>query len=316
MNKRKNNEVFSMSFLDIMACGFGALVLILLISEFNEVEIIENKYTAEMFLNIKNELNQTKSDLSITQDNLDSKINELITIRTDLEATLNELKQKEEVVKNLSNLSEATSSQISMKTIELSSTPKQIAASGIRIDSDYLIFIIDNSGSMIEGGPWNRVMEEISSIVITFPNLKGFMIMNDTGKIIQGDNPWLTPTSTNRKSAIDNLKNIRTISNSNPIPAIELAINFYGRKYDNVGIFVIGDDIRESKDIDKRLLEINKINTKIDGSKYVRINALAFLTSRRIAKEILPSGKEDNIKYLTLMRELTLQNGGTLVVVD
>ena len=316
MNKRKNNEVFSMSFLDIMACGFGALVLILLISEFNEVEIIENKYTAEMFLNVKNELNQTKSDLSITQDNLDSKINELITIRTDLEATLNELKQKEEVVKNLSNLSDATSSQISMKTIELSSTPKQIAASGIRIDSDYLIFIIDNSGSMIEGGPWNRVMEEISRIVITFPNLKGFMIMNDTGKIIQGDNPWLTPTSTNRKSAIDNLRNIRTISNSNPIPAIELAINFYGRKYDNVGIFVIGDDIRESKDIDKRLLEINKINTKTDGSKYVRINALAFLTSRRIAKEILPSGKEDNIKYLTLMRELTLQNGGTLVVVD
>ncbi len=58
MNKRKNNEVFSMSFLDIMACGFGALVLILLISEFNEVEIIENKYTAEMFLNIKNQLNQ------------------------------------------------------------------------------------------------------------------------------------------------------------------------------------------------------------------------------------------------------------------
>ena len=316
MNKRKNNEVFSMSFLDIMACGFGALVLILLISEFNEVEIIENKYTAEMFLNIKNQLNQKKSDLSITQDNLDSKINELITIRTNLEATLNELKQKEEVVKNLSNLSDATSSQISVKTIELSSTPKQIAASGIRIDSDYLIFIIDNSGSMIEGGPWNRVMEEISRIVITFPNLKGFMIMNDTGKIIQGDNPWLTPTSTNRKSAIDNLRNIRTISNSNPIPAIELAINFYGRKYDNVGIFVIGDDIRESKDIDKRLLEINKINTKTDGSKYVRINALAFLTSRRIAKEILPSGKEDNIKYLTLMRELTLQNGGTLVVVD
>ena len=122
MNKRKNNEVFSMSFLDIMACGFGALVLILLISEFNEVEIIENKYTAEMFLNIKNQLNQKKSDLSITQDNLDSKINELITIRTDLEATLNELKQKEEVVKNLSNLSDATSSQISVKTIELSST--------------------------------------------------------------------------------------------------------------------------------------------------------------------------------------------------
>ena len=33
MKEKKTTEVFSMSFLDIMACGFGALVLILLISE-------------------------------------------------------------------------------------------------------------------------------------------------------------------------------------------------------------------------------------------------------------------------------------------
>ena len=32
--KRQDNQVFSMSFLDIMSCGFGALVLILLISQF------------------------------------------------------------------------------------------------------------------------------------------------------------------------------------------------------------------------------------------------------------------------------------------
>ena len=39
MKTRKKSELFSMSFLDIMACGFGALVLILLISEFQETEI-------------------------------------------------------------------------------------------------------------------------------------------------------------------------------------------------------------------------------------------------------------------------------------
>ena len=32
--KRQDSQVFSMSFLDIMSCGFGALVLILLISQF------------------------------------------------------------------------------------------------------------------------------------------------------------------------------------------------------------------------------------------------------------------------------------------
>jgi hypothetical protein len=50
VKEKKTTEVFSMSFLDIMACGFGALVLILLISEFNEIEIIENTYTAELCL--------------------------------------------------------------------------------------------------------------------------------------------------------------------------------------------------------------------------------------------------------------------------
>ena len=36
--KREKNNPFSMSFLDVMACGFGALVLILLLSNFNEAD--------------------------------------------------------------------------------------------------------------------------------------------------------------------------------------------------------------------------------------------------------------------------------------
>jgi hypothetical protein len=105
------------------------------------------------------------------------------------------------------------------------------------------------------------------------------------------------------------------MTNSNPIPAIEKSINFYGKKFEDVGIFVIGDDIRENKDVDSRLLQINRINTKSDGSKYVRINALGFLTSRRLRAQGY-AFEDDNTKYLTLMRELTEQNGGTLVVID
>tara|TARA_B100001029_G_C15057039_1_gene455192 strand:- start:1001 stop:1951 length:951 start_codon:yes stop_codon:yes gene_type:complete len=316
MRKRKNNEVFSMSFLDIMACGFGALVLILLISDFREVEIIEQKYSADLFLEKQNIQNDLISRLNSLELNTDKKISELIKLQEEISSLNANLREKENVVNSLNNITDSTSSQIELKKLDIKSTTEQISASGILIDSNYLIFIIDNSGSMTEGAPWKNVMNEISNIINTFPNLEGFMVMNDTGKIIVGNNPWLSPTINNRSNAIDALRNIRTISMSNPIPAIELAINFYGRKYDNVGLFIVGDDIRENKNIDNRLLEINRINTKSDGTKYVRINALAFLTSRRISKEILPSGREDNTKYLTLMRELTLQNGGTLVVID
>ena len=315
MKEKKTTEVFSMSFLDIMACGFGALVLILLISEFNEIEIIENKYTADLFLKKQDEVVTKTDQLNDVDKELTSKIKSLISIQEELDKVNSNLNNRENVVQSLTELSQLKQSQIIVKNEDQKEPVEQVVASGIRIDSRYLIFIIDNSGSMVEGAPWSRVVKEIETIIMTFPSLEGFMVMNDTGKTIVGGGNWVKPNKANRIDAVKKLKRINAMTNSNPIPAIEKSINIYGKKYDDVGIFIIGDDIRESKDVDSRLLEINRINTKADGSKYVRINALGFLTSRRLAAQGY-AFEDDNNKYLTLMRELTEQNGGTLVVID
>tara|TARA_Y100000768_G_scaffold15925_1_gene11098 strand:- start:3719 stop:4666 length:948 start_codon:yes stop_codon:yes gene_type:complete len=315
VKEKKTTEVFSMSFLDIMACGFGALVLILLISEFNEIEIIENKYTADLFLTKQDEVVTKTNQLNDVDIELTSKIKNLISIQDELDKVKSNLKNRANVVQSLTELSQLKQSQIIVKNEDQKEPIEQVVASGIRIDSRYLIFIIDNSGSMVEGAPWSRVVKEIETIIMTFPSLEGFMIMNDTGKTIVGGGNWVKPTKANRIDAVNKLKRVNAMTNSNPIPAIEKSINIYGRKYDDVGIFIIGDDIRESKNVDSRLLEINRINTKSDGSKYVRINALGFLTSRRLNVQGY-AFEDDNNKYLTLMRELTEQNGGTLVVID
>ena len=280
MKEKKTTEVFSMSFLDIMACGFGALVLILLISEFNEIEIIENKYTADLFLTKQDEVVTKSNQLNDVDRELTSKIKNLISIQDELDKVKSNLNNRANVVQSLTELSQLKQSQIIVKNEDQKEPIEQVVASGIRIDSRYLIFIIDNSGSMVEGAPWSRVVKEIETIIMTFPSLEGFMIMNDTGKTIVGGGNWVKPTKANRIDAVNKLKRVNAMTNSNPIPAIEKSINIYGRKYDDVGIFIIGDDIRESKNVDSRLLEINRINTKSDGSKYVRINALGFLTSR------------------------------------
>ena len=315
MKEKKTSEVFSMSFLDIMACGFGALVLILLISEFNEVEIIENKYTANLFLKKQDEVVTKTNQLNNIDEELTTKIKNLISIQDELNNVKNKLRNRTNIVEELSKLSQVRQSKISLKKDDQKKPVEQVVASGIRIDSRYLIFIIDNSGSMVEGAPWSRVVKEIETIIMTFPSLEGFMVMNDTGKTIVGSGSWVEPTKSNRLDAIKKLKSVSAMTNSNPIPAIEKSINIYGKKYDDVGIFIIGDDIRENKNVDLRLLQINKLNTKDDGSKYVRINALGFLTSRRLSLQGY-AFEDDNTKYLTLMRELTEQNGGTLVVID
>ncbi len=315
MKEKKTTEVFSMSFLDIMACGFGALVLILLISEFNEIEIIENKYTADLFVEKKDEVITKTNQLDEVDKELTSKLRNLISIQEELDKVKNFLTKRTTVAESLTELSQLKESQIIVKKEDKKEPEEQVVASGIRIDSRYLIFIIDNSGSMVEGAPWSRVVKEIETIITTFPSLEGFMVMNDTGKTIVGSGNWVEPTKSNRLDAVKKLRNVNAMTNSNPIPAIEKSINFYGKKFEDVGLFIIGDDIRENKDVDSRLLQINRINTKSDGSKYVRINALGFLTSRRLNVQGY-AFEDDNTKYLTLMRELTEQNGGTLVVID
>ena len=315
MKEKKTTEVFSMSFLDIMACGFGALVLILLISEFNEIEIIENTYTLDLFLKKQDEVVTKTNQLNEVDKELTSKLRNLISIQEELEKVKNYLSNRTAVVESLTELSQLKESQIIVKKEDQKEPEEQVVASGIRIDSKYLIFIIDNSGSMVEGAPWSRVVKEIETIITTFPSLEGFMVMNDTGKTIVGGGNWIKPTKSNRLDAVKKLRSVNAMTNSNPIPAIEKSINFYGKKFEDVGLFIIGDDIRENKDVDSRLLQINRINTKSDGSKYVRINALGFLTSRRLNVQGY-AFEDDNTKYLTLMRELTEQNGGTLVVID
>ena len=73
-----------MSFLDIMACGFGALVLILLISEFQETEIKVVINDANKLLDT-NDLMETRiNELSVIDDKIDTELIELSQINNNI----------------------------------------------------------------------------------------------------------------------------------------------------------------------------------------------------------------------------------------
>lgn len=313
MIKKKTNEIFSMSFLDVMACGFGALVLILLISNFQESPIpTDNDYSSDDYFNALDTLNNLQKiikeqDAQLTSESM--KVSELISKKNQANEAL---KSKLQEIKTLNLLSKSSKANLADSVRELKNVPFQKDASGIRIDSEYLIFIVDTSGSMVDYGPWNNITNEINYVIDAFPKLKGFIVMSDFGKVMYGDSPWVSDTPANRKKASTILNNRFNlpISRSDPFPALEKAIGYYGKNYSNVGIFVFGDDIINSKRVDTLVNQIERINTKSDGSKYASINAIAFLTSKRGGVTML----EGNQRFLILMRELTHKNGGSLVV--
>jgi len=202
--QRKISELFSMSFLDIMACGFGALVLILLISEFQESEVKQVENNADIFL----EAQEEKAKKIIKVESLDklmsSNIEDLISTRQRLDVLKMELEKKSLISAKLNDLASDTDFQISKQRLKSLSAPmEQKEASGIKLDSRYLVFIIDTSGSM---EPWVKIVQEIDNLIQTFPDLEGYMVMNDNGSIFHGGDPWLNPTKINRSASIGILR--------------------------------------------------------------------------------------------------------------
>lgn len=80
MKKRRNIEAFSLSFLDCICCGFGAIVLLLVLSKLYD----PNNY-----------------DLSNQSQELSQSLKEqLIAISNETEQTENELRTFDELIKN------------------------------------------------------------------------------------------------------------------------------------------------------------------------------------------------------------------------
>ncbi|MFP3355485.1 VWA domain-containing protein, partial [Pseudoalteromonas sp. SIMBA_153] len=52
---------------------------------------------------------------------------------------------------------------------------------GIPTDAEYVVFVIDNSGSMSGGRGWSRVISVVNDIIESHPKMKGFQIMAADG---------------------------------------------------------------------------------------------------------------------------------------
>jgi hypothetical protein len=58
--------------------------------------------------------------------------------------------------------------------------PPESPVGGIPVDSEYIIFIIDTSGSM-QRFAWPLVRQKMAQVLDAYPKVKGLQIMNDEG---------------------------------------------------------------------------------------------------------------------------------------
>ncbi|MDP7674684.1 MAG: hypothetical protein QGI31_07615 [Dehalococcoidia bacterium] len=237
------------SFLDVIACAFGAIVLLVLI-----LPVGENDGRGESYsLTVVDELTR-----KIT--NLTERVRERQLEFASLQAMIDEKSRSSDVrvsEDNVQSMISAIESQLSLKRervlkergllkdqafnsiVEEKGLPSHLY--GIPVDSDHLVLVVDTSGSMKM--IWPRVNRVIRDVLTNYPELIGFQIVSDQGEfLVQSDQRWLLPRDWQIQSALEKLESWNAYSNSSPVEGIEVAVSTLFSPGINMALFVVGDD--------------------------------------------------------------------------
>ena len=309
--RKREFDIFSLSFLDIISCGFGAVIMLVLISKPNDDVSITGQDEIRDLLNTVITLENTILDIKQTIESQFSKADQLSSEKEQLEIASTQLKskiqQQEEEQASLAGdlqglaLVQSTLKQASISTPRTTNTIRDEEVGGIPVDSDYVIFIVDTSGSMRQ--IWNRVSSEIINVLNIHPEVKGFQILNDMGRsMVSGyDGKWMPDTPGRRKNVINLFDRWAEMSNSSPVEGIETALRKYAKASITTSIYVFGDDYTGSS-YDPVIEKITRQNTSASsGKRLAKIHGVGFISP----------GTTD--RFAILMRELTKRNGGTFL---
>ncbi|WP_237700492.1 hypothetical protein [Methylophaga thiooxydans] len=221
-----------------------------------------------------------------------------------LENQRQSLEQKNaSIAERISGLSlvEERLKQASLSTPQRPNNERDIEVGGIPVDSDYVVFIVDTSGSM--KSIWGSVSKEVINVLNIHPEVKGFQILNDMGKpLISGyDGKWIPDTASRRQSVIALFKKWNALSNSSPVEGLTVALRKYAKPNITTSIYVFGDEY-SGGGYDAVINTVAKENrTLSSGRKLAKIHAVGFISA----------GTTD--RFSVLMREMTQQNDGTFI---
>ena len=327
--RRGAPEGFSLSFLDAICCGFGAIVLLLVLTKIGEPRALEQarinldglveKLEQELF-EIRGETEVLNRSLTSRQQQI-SKERELIArLKGDLSRIQGEFtasKQESEVQDIIEGrlLSAQQKLTVEMQRLQQQSQeqPRQVEqqlVGGIPVDSEYIIFVIDTSGSMFTYA-WPAVMRKMTQVLDAHPKVKGIQIMNDMGQYMFSSyaGKWIPDTPGRRKAILDRLRTWSVFSNSSPVEGITRAIRTFVAPDKKISIYVFGDEFtgRSIDDVVESVARINRRDSR--GNRLVRIHAVGFPVMFAVSGVSNSTG----VRFATLMRILCHRNGGTFV---
>ncbi len=323
MRRTRDFEIFSLSFLDCICCGFGAIILLLVISDFRQPVTLEAsrrnlegqvRELTRQLETIRGETDQLDRELHGRLAELARDRQALARLAADLTTTRGEFaaSRKQASVANRLETRLVASRQTLNSEVESLLTaqrrlPELQALGGIPIDSDYVIFLVDTSSSMTDDH-WAAATEVLRELLDLYPHLKGVQILSDRGMpMFSGTyGKWLMDSPALRNQMISRMRSWSAYSESNPVTGIRSAIRTYWSPGRRISLYVLGDEFTGAS-MQQALDDVSAANKEdASGHRLVRIHAVGFF-------ELPGFPPYTSIRYSALMRLMCEQNGGTFV---
>lgn len=326
MRNRREIEGISLSFLDVISCGFGAIILLLVLTKVFEPVVIEDTvsnlegYLAalqEELFDLRGETKDINRKMIQKEDQQSEEIVRLLKLNAELSAlksthekTLDKTKVSTLVEGKLAKAKQSLTDEMAKLLADYRRAADEDKIGGIPVDSEYVIFIIDTSGSMYNYA-WPLVLQKVEETLAVYPRLKGIQVMNDMGNYMfsQYAGAWIPDTDARRRAIVDRLRSWNVFSNSSPVEGITKAISTYYKPGRKISLYVFGDEF-SGRSIQRVVDVVDRINrTDSNGNRLVRIHGVGFPV--QFANP--PRYQETGIKFSILMRTLCERNGGTFV---
>jgi hypothetical protein len=240
LRQRRPPPEFSLSFLDVICCGFGAVILLLMITKTVQPQVIEKatidaeaaiaKLTEQLF-EIRGETTILNRDLTVKREQISDYDEQIAILQGTLARTrsnydaLNLSQNANAIIREQLAIARQKLSEEELRLLGRNAQKKNQLIGGIPVDSEYIIFIIDTSGSMFSYA-WERMLLEMEATLNIYPEVKGIQVLNDMGNYLfsryRGE--WIPDTPARRSLILQNLRNWNVFSNSSPVEGITNAV--------------------------------------------------------------------------------------------
>lgn len=323
--RRREVEIFSLSFLDVVSCGFGAIILLLVISKVGEPLVVE-RISADMtatLARLEKELHAIRGESREINRQLQIRQNEVaagLATVTNLEADLSDIEGQYQrsrldfnslttIERQLQTARQDLSIEMQKLQQDKPAPPPEGVIGGVPVDSEYIIFIIDTSGSM-QRFAWPMVRKKMGEVLEIYPGVQGIQVMNDMGDYMfsQYAGRWIPDSPARRRSILKRLASWSPFSNSSPVEGVTNAIRRFYDPGKRISLYVFGDDFSRGS-IQDVVNTVDGINRDRGGrGRLVRIHAVGFPV---LFKE---ANAEMNVaRFSALMRRLAEDNNGSFV---